>query len=52
MQLWEKGLFGIVLFVHVACNVLLQLSAECLCMSKATLVWYKYTHNYIIIVLK
>ena len=55
-QLWEKGPFGIVLFVHVvcilsyvACNVLLQLQYASVFVAKVTvtLVWYKYTHNYI-----
>ena len=54
-QMWEKGLFEIVLFVHVvcilsyvACNVLLQLQYASMFVAKGTvtLVLYKYTHNY------
>ena len=33
----------------LACNVLLQLQYASVFVAKATLVWYKYTHNYMYI---
>ena len=39
--------YVVCILLYVACNVLLQLQYASVFVAKATLVWYKYTHNYI-----